>query len=353
MTAKDAEATIIALAVTLILVPSVGLACRRFGILDYPGPLKIHTRPVPRLGGIAIAVAIGAGILAARVILFKQWPVLAAFALLWLVGLIDDLHGLPPLIRLGAQVLSGLFLWRAGFGVPVGNAALSLLATSLLVVLCVNAWNFWDGADGLAAGVAGIAALVFFLQPTRAGSSLGDLACILAGTCAGFLIFNFPRARALTFLGDSGSTLLGLALALLTLDFYRSNDASLSVVLFPFLVAALPLLDATFAVIRRVRRSRSPLRGDRRHIYDLAFARGWPPRKVALACYGVTLLFAAVGSLAMRSRSALVLPIGAVATIAFIIMAVRLGCLRTEETIPARGKSKFKLKGIRSSQGAA
>lgn len=339
----------IALAVTLILVPSVGLACRRFGILDHPGPLKIHSRPVPRLGGIAIAIAIGAGILTARVILFKQWPVLAAFALLWLVGLIDDLHGLPPLIRLGAQVLSGLFLWRAGFGVPVGNATLSLLATSLLVVLCVNAWNFWDGADGLAAGLAGIAALAFLSQPARNSGSLGVLAYILAAVCAGFLTFNFPGAKLLTFLGDSGSTLLGLVLGVLTLDFYRSNVASLSVVLFPFLVAALPLLDATFAVIRRVRHGRSPLRGDRRHIYDLAFARGWPPRKVAFACYGVTSLFAAVGSLAMRSRPALVLPIGAVATIAFIIMAVRLGCLRTEETIPARGETQLRSSRANSS----
>lgn len=342
MTAKDAEAAITAMAVTIILVPSVGLACRRFGILDHPGPLKIHTRPVPRLGGIAIAIAIGAGILAVRVTLFRQWPVLAAFALLWLVGMIDDLRGLPPLIRLGAQVLSGLFLWRAGSGVPIRNATLSLLATSLLVVLFVNAWNFLDGADGLAAGVAGIAALAFLLQPAPARSSLGDLAGILAGACAGFLIFNFPGAKVLIFLGDSGSTLLGLALTLLTLDFYRSNDGSLSVVLFPFLVAALPLLDTTFAVIRRVRHSRSPLRGDRRHIYDLAFARGWPPRKVAFACYGVTLVFAAAGSLAMRSRSALALPIGAVATIAFIITAVRQGCLRTEETIPAAGGTQLR-----------
>jgi hypothetical protein len=133
---------------------------------------------------------------------------------------------------------------------------------------------------------------------------------------------------------DSGSTLLGLTLALLTLDLYRSNPVSLSIALFPVFVAGLPLLDAALAVVRRVRNGRSPLYGDRRHFYDLMLG-GHSPRKVALVFYAVTVVLAATGSLALRSRPAPFLLAGALGVALPAAVAIRLGALRYVEQSPA------------------
>jgi len=331
MSLKNAEAGLLAFAVSVLLVPVVKRACEHFGILDQPGPLKIHSRPVARLGGIAIAIAIAAGVLAGATGSFKELPVLVAFALVWLAGLTDDLRGVPPLLRLAAQILSALMLWNAGFRIPAGgNTPLSLLGTCAFVVAFVNAMNFWDGADGLAAGVAAIAALAFLFAPRAAGSvTSGVLASSLVGACLGFLIFSFPPAKI--FMGDSGSTVLGLTLAFLALDFYHTKSKSPPVALFPVLVAALPLLDASLAVVRRISQHRSPLAGDRSHGYDLLLARGWPPRRVALFCYAATLALAAMALLALRTNEATFLLFDALVLAALLIAAIRSGALRRQE----------------------
>jgi UDP-GlcNAc:undecaprenyl-phosphate/decaprenyl-phosphate GlcNAc-1-phosphate transferase len=113
-----------------------------------------------------------------------------------------------------------------------------------------------EGSDGLAAGVAGIAAFAFAFPPLQVGGAGRVFALSVAGACAGFVVYNFPTG--LIFLGDSGSTLLGLAIAALTVDLYRSSSMSLSITLFPLFVAALPLLDAALAAVRRVCHGRSP-----------------------------------------------------------------------------------------------
>jgi UDP-GlcNAc:undecaprenyl-phosphate/decaprenyl-phosphate GlcNAc-1-phosphate transferase len=331
MSVKNVEAGLLAFALTVLLVPFVKRACERWGILDQPGPLKIHSRPVARLGGIAIAISIAAGVLAGSAPSFEKWPIFLAFALVWLVGLIDDVRRVPPLCRLAVQIFSALLLWSAGLRLAAGgNIALSLLGTCAPVVAFVNSINLWDGADGLAAGVTPIAALAFLFAPNHAATASGKLlACSLAGACLGFLIFSFPPAKI--FMGDSGSTLLGLALAFLALDFYRTNSSSLPVALFPLLVAALPLLDATLAVIRRISQRRSPFEGDRYHAYDLLLARGWPPRGVALLCYAAAFAIATVALLALRTNEAAFLLLDALLLAALLIAAIRLGALRREE----------------------
>lgn len=131
--------------------------------------------------------------------------------------------------------------------------------------------------------------------------------------------------------GDCGSTALGFALAFLGLDFFRSNEATTRVWSFPFVVAALPLLDAALAIGRRMRSGGSALSGDRRHFYDLLLARGWSPRQVALACYAIAFAFAIAGWLELHFRSPLSLLAGLIGIAAFLVSALRLGSLRTAE----------------------
>jgi len=149
-----------------------------------------------------------------------------------------------------------------------------------------------------------------------------------------FVVFNFRPAKI--FMGDSGSTMLGLALAFLALDFCRSNGAAMPASTFPLFVAALPLVDAALAIIRRLRRRASPFTIDRRHLYDLLLARGWPPRRVALVWYSATLLFVASGWLALRGNSIRSTFPGIAAIALLLVIAVRLGCLRSTDPQLAR-----------------
>lgn len=325
MIPKDAVAAIASFAVVVAATPLIIRLCHRTGVLDQPGPLKIHARPIPRLGGVATGIAIAAGMIAARLSVQTHLLVISAFALVWLTGLLDDLRALSPLLRLTAQVLGAYLLWKAGFGLPVASGVLSLLGTVVVVVVFVNSLNFWDGLDGLAAGSAAIAAAAFFFALQRSHHTAAALACSTAAACAGFLTFNF---RGAVFMGDSGSTLLGFALAFLSLDFYRSNRITLAIAAFPLFLAALPILDAGLAIIRRVRNARSPALGDRCHLYDLLLTRGWRARNVALTLFAVAALLAAFGWLAVQTEKRAFIASGALILAGLLLIGIRLGALR-------------------------
>jgi UDP-N-acetylmuramyl pentapeptide phosphotransferase/UDP-N-acetylglucosamine-1-phosphate transferase len=126
--------------------------------------------------------------------------------------------------------------------------------------------------------------------------------------------------------------MLGFCVAILGLNFWRVHDAAGSPLVFPILVASFPLLDAILAVLRRFRSHGSPFHGDRFHFYDLILGRGWTPRKVALACYGITLAFVLAGLLVLRTDITQALWISALCVGALLLAALRLGSLGTRET---------------------
>jgi len=210
------------------------------------------------------------------------------------------------------------------------EGAIGLIAVAIFVVVVVNAFNFLDGADGIAASVAATIAIIYAVHPAAHSSPFGaGVATGLLGACAGFLLFNTPPARI--FMGDSGSTVLGFAIAFLSLDFYRGNPHTPAFVAFPAVVAGLPILDALFAVLRRVRNHASPLFGDRAHFYDLLLARGLRPWRVILASVAVTASLGAVAAVALVLREPLGIAIEFLCFAALAIAAVRLGSLRPDE----------------------
>jgi UDP-GlcNAc:undecaprenyl-phosphate/decaprenyl-phosphate GlcNAc-1-phosphate transferase len=329
----------ISFALVLAAVPAVIRLCEKFGLCDSPGPLKIHSRPTPRLGGSAILLAICGGFF-----LDARWAIdiyfASALGLIWTVGIVDDLRGLPPTLRLGAQALCGMILWYGGWRVPVLNSGpLGFAALCLYVIMAVNAMNFIDGADGIAAGVTAIIAMGYVALPGASLTQLGPLlAWSLLGACAGFLTANFPPAKL--FMGDSGSMLLGFCVAILGLDFWRTHAAADSSQLFPFVVAGFPLLDALLAVSRRLRTGESMLQGDRSHFYDLLLVRGWAARKVAYTCYAITLVFVLIGFLILRADSTLGLWISSIAVGVALLVALRLGSLGKSEARPRMQRIK-------------
>ncbi len=332
----DATACTAALVCAVALVPPIRRLCFRWGIFDVPGHLKIHREPVPRLGGVAIACALFVGMAAAlRSAGGGALFFVAALALVWLAGFVDDLREVAPVFRLLAQIGGALLLYAGGWRIAgFSSGAFGIFAQSLLVILFVNAFNFLDGMDGLAAGITMVIALGYALFPGVALGALGyAVAWSLQGACAGLLFFNFPPAKI--FMGDSGSTVLGFSVAFLGLDFIGARGAggAASSLLFPFVIAALPILDALLVVTRRVARGRSPFRGDRGHFYDFLLAVGWTARRVAISCYFLTACLGLLGWFGMSGgmRRSLILGLGIFGGLlisAWWLGAARMGAMK-------------------------
>ncbi len=321
---------LIAFAVCACGLPIARRIARRWRVYDVPGPLKVHQQPVPRIGGAAMMAGLAAAMIVAWVMDGMPMAVLGVFAAIWLVGLVDDVKDLPSVLRLVAHLGAGALLWWAGWRLHWSDlAALDLLATCLLAALLINAMNLLDGLDGLAAGTAAIVAAGFiFLLP--GGLSLAGLAAwSLLGICIGMLLHNFPPARI--FMGDSGSTLTGVVLAFLTLEWVSLRPAAHSVTL-PLMFVALPVVDVALAIVRRLRGSASPFRGDRRHFYDLLRLRGWSLRSVLYASYGVTAALVFIGWLCARGWVAIEIAVPAVA-VGLAAGAHRLGSLQAEPKV--------------------
>ena len=299
-------AALIALALVLLLTPLWMRAARRLGAVDHPRGRHRHRQPTPTAGGLVICAAAWAGAVAVL-----PWPLpepvvgmLIASTLLVALNMYDDIHGLPPLGRLAAQLLLAalVFVWGVRiegmsnigglFGkdpwVEIGWA--SFPVTVIWIVLITNALNWLDGLDGLAAGVAGIAALTLALMAglsftTPVGLSIGVIAAALCGSCLGFLRYNFTPARV--FMGDTGAMFLGFMLACLSVLGAYKVPTAVTVAL-PLLVLGVPLYDSTSAILRRLVRGKSPFEGDRNHIHHRLVDRGLSVRQAVLTIYGVS-----------------------------------------------------------------
>ena len=280
-------ALILAFVCAVVATPIAAVAARRFGIVDSPGPLKVHSDPVPYLGGVAVFAALAGPVAVERPMLLL--PIGLALAL----GLADDRGGGPsPVTRLLLEVAIGVI---AAVTLPVHGLVDSLITVALVVGM-LNAINLLDGLDGLASGVSVMAAIgfAFILE-----GEFQVLALALVGGLLGFLVWNRPPARI--YLGDAGSYLIGTTLAMLLMASFVEGD-SVSASSGAILFVAVPLVDAAIAIVRRIRARRPLLQGDRGHIYDQLVDRGWEPVSVvalfigaqgALVCVG-----AAIGGLA-------------------------------------------------------
>lgn len=275
----DGLALPLALATALALTPVAATVARRCGLVDRPGPLKVHEAPVPYLGGLAVLGAL------ALPVAFDRPAQLLPLALLAAIGLADDAGELSPRVRLVAEVGAGLV---AG-GVAPGPGRLGVLVTAAFVVGLVNAVNLIDGLDGLAGGVAAASALGF----AAIGGAQGRvLALALAGALLGFLWWNRPPARI--YLGDAGAYVTGGALALAAALALRAEPRPAMWAAIPLLVA-LPVFDTAVAIVRRRRNGRSLLAGDRSHVYDQLVDRGRTRLRAVLECVGLQAVLVALG----------------------------------------------------------
>mgnify|MGYP003362551570 CR=1 FL=1 len=274
-------------------------------ILDYPTGRSAHARPVPKGGGLAILAVFVTGVPLAQM-LWHHAPtladktLLAATAWLGLFSWRDDMHPMPALWKLGAQVLAALLVAWGSLGVlPHDGAAWTALAgrSLWLVVLC-NAINFMDGLDGLAAGCTLLACMATALLCLHAGAGVDTwgTALVMAVAIAGFLPFNFPRARL--FMGDVGSQCCGLVLGALGLHMADLPPLAHGRVLMPLMLSGL-LADVGVTLLRRAMLRRPLLQAHREHFYQMAHRGGMEPTAITMLAWAATLCGAvAAGALA-------------------------------------------------------
>ena len=287
--------------VTFASTWGVRLVAKRYNIHPAIRERDVHKSPIPRIGGLAMLLGLVAGLYAAgsfgwfESLFFDPGPILAilgAGGLIVLVGLLDDLIELDWTAKMGGQMAAAWILASSGVqivslpigGLTVGSFGVSLAVTIFVVVLVMNAVNFIDGLDGLAAGVVGIGTFAFFIysyvlaqqtSPTNYFSIAGLISALILGMVIGFLPHNFRPAKI--FMGDSGAMLLGLLMATSAISVTGSIDPAtvtrsdllpaLIPLALPVFILILPLLDLLLAVVRRLRRGKSPFAPDKEHIH--------------------------------------------------------------------------------------
>lgn len=284
----------------------------------------VHTRPTPRLGGVAMFLGIIVTLAIASqipffTVVFAQpgpvWAIVGAAFLIVVIGVLDDLWDLDWTIKLAAQLgVASLVAWQGVQilslpigGITVGSPTLSFLITVFAIVLVMNAMNFIDGLDGLVAGVAIISNGVFLIysyllaretSPSNYFNMASLIAALLVGVCAGFLPFNWHRARL--FMGDAGSMLVGLLMAIAgiavtgQIDPGQVNPEGLGKsqllpaflpIMLPFVILLLPLVDFSLAVLRRVSAGKSPFTADRKHLHHRLLDMGHSHLQAVLILY--------------------------------------------------------------------
>lgn len=288
---------IMAVLLGLALVPVVRWCAPRIGAVDIPDALSVHPKPTARSGGLALWLAallplFGAPIWsAAQPALGHPWLLAALGATgILVLGLADDIKPLGPWTKLIAGALLALMVVRSGWAVNLTGVSLIDQALAVgWIVFFQNAFNALDGLDGLAPGVGflGFVGLgSWFLVAGDPWSAM--VAWSLAGATLAFLVYNFPPSRGI-FLGDSGSQFLGFTLALLVVRAMAPGaDAGDGFSVVPLFFVWVPLTEAAFVILRRLRRRVSPLRGDRLHLYDELYRRLGSMRQVALTYYAAT-----------------------------------------------------------------
>ncbi len=292
---------IVAFVIALVCARRLSRAGSQAGWLDRPNERSLHTRPVPRTGGVAIALGLAMGVMSPILLrgFDARWMWLASGALLlFVIAVFDDRGHVHPAARLavqagaaGAVLLTGLApeaLRLPGMAWPV-PAAMSVVLTFAFVLWMVNLYNFMDGMDGFAGGMAvcGFGTLAWIAQSAGAGG-FAILNVTVAAAAAGFLVFNFPPARL--FMGDTGSTVLGFlaAVVLLHADAQGILPFWLGCVLFsPFIV------DATLTLLARLLRGERVWQAHREHAYQRLVCAGWGHRRTVLAEYALMALCAA------------------------------------------------------------
>lgn len=295
--------------ITDLLIPHVVRFAKKIGKMDQPDPRKVHKEPIPRLGGIAIFLGflfslIGIELLEPGFFLENnQWyGILIGTVLMFSLGIADDIKSLSAKFKFIAQILIALIAFYFSVKIiaisnPFGNAIilpnwLSAIVTVFWIVGITNTINLIDGLDGLAAGVSIIAGITLFIIALQTNQDIVAVIILsLIGATIGFLRYNFNPAKI--FMGDSGSLFIGFTLATISISGVLKLAATVTIVL-PILILGIPIMDTSFAIIRRFFSGKPIFQPDKGHLHHRLLGIGLSQKRAVIVIYGLSSLLAGI-----------------------------------------------------------
>ena len=298
-------AFVLAFLISFAMTPVAKKVAFKVGAIANPRKRDMHSKPIPRMGGIAIV----AGFMITLFIIIQFITVLdwkqvigitSGALIIFLLGFFDDIYELSAKLKFLIQILAATIVALSGVSIPfisipfIGNAPmfldmLSIPITVIWIVGITNAVNFIDGLDGLAAGVSSIASLCLMVLSIYSGYPIAILlTTILAGSCLGFLPYNFNPASI--FMGDTGSTFLGFILAVTSILGLLKSYTIVTIVV-AVLVLGLPVFDTAFAIIRRLLAGKPITAPDRGHLHHRLVDRGYSQKQAVITLYAISGVF--------------------------------------------------------------
>lgn len=333
--------SLIAFIVSLAVTPIISKIAFRIGAIDRPDARKVHSRVMPRMGGVAIYLAVTLSVLIFGNISDQIKGLLIGGTIITFVGLVDDIKNLSPRVKLLGQIVAASILVAYGAKVlfltnPFGSLIylnpngidLGIPLTILWVVGVTNAVNLVDGLDGLAGGLASIAALTIGTIAWHEGQMQSVLpAIVLFAAIVGFLKYNFHPAKI--FMGDSGSLFLGYMLAGLSVIGLTKGAAVMSVFV-PVLIFGIPIFDTLFAIMRRYINNKPIFQADKEHLHHRLLALGLSHRQTVLVMYGVSCLLGISAVFLTFLTTAQAFAVFLAITITVFVAANRIGVISTK-----------------------
>ena len=289
--------------ISALLVPIVKKIAIHINALDYPNSRKIHKKPMPRLGGLAIYAAFICGYMLYGEINTMMISILIGGFIIVLGGIIDDINSIKARYKFVIQLIAALMVVVYGqlyiselsiFGLKILlSKYISYIISSLFIVGIVNAINLIDGLDGLAAGVSSIyfltIAIIAFILNKIGGLDI-ILSLIMLGSTLGFLVYNFPPAKI--FMGDTGSMFLGYMISIIALLGFKVT--TLTSLIVPISILAIPIFDTALAILRRLVHHQNIGKADKEHLHHQLLKMRYSPVCSIIIIYAIDLLFAAV-----------------------------------------------------------
>ena len=334
----------VSLAATLVLTPVVRRLAITVGAVDVPkDSRRMHKKPIPTIGGLAIFIGFLVSVLLFTEIDTQMRGILMGSMILVVLGVIDDIMDLPAKLKFAVQfVAAGI---AVGHGCVIQTLSnpnlfsqapylnlgwLSIPVTLLWIVALTNAVNFIDGLDGLAAGVSAISAgTMLVIDLMYSESSVAIVIAALLGACLGFLPFNFNPAKI--FMGDTGATFLGYLLACMSVQGLFKYYAIVSFAV-PFVLLGLPIFDICFAFLRRIAHGKSPMTADRSHMHHRLIDMGFSQKQAVAIAYVISaLLGLSAVVLASTNTSRALILVGAIVVVGAVGLKVVFNTKKHEQ----------------------
>jgi UDP-GlcNAc:undecaprenyl-phosphate GlcNAc-1-phosphate transferase len=281
-----------------LLMPFIKKIAIQIDAVDLPRQRHIHTKPIPKMGGIGLFLGFLLGYMLFSEPSVQMNSILIGGFIIILIGLIDDLTELNPLIKFIGQLAAALVITLYGnfliqnlsaFGINLDFGILAHIITIFFILGCINCINLIDGLDGLSGGISSIyfltVGIIAFIQGKF---GLDFILCfVMLGAVLGFLVHNFHPASI--FAGDSGSMFMGFIISVIALLGFK--NVTLTSLFIPLLILAIPILDTVFAIIRRILKGESPSKADKFHIHHQLLGRNFSQTTTVLIIYAIDLLF--------------------------------------------------------------